>query len=505
MEDISKIRSSGRQPVIIRMPAHWADHYFQGRAVLPAVEAMQLLSHWVQKLNPQFKQFHLKQIKFEKFLNLPQINGQIEAFLDLKKQENGSLRAALMTKTKAKSAQITRTKVHAQLDFTQEKDHSIELPLDLAAALEGCCFKVAPHQIYKELVPFGPSYQNIIKPLYLTTEGALAWIAAPDLSDGQTTIPLGSPFVLDAAFHAACVWGQRYADIVAFPVGIDRRVILNPTQPGHPYISRVFPIKTDDNILVFDIWILDRKGGFLELLEGVKMRDVSGGRIHPPDWIRADGTTTLTDRFSCYCNKIVLVERDTLMPFAHRCLTDTEKRRTVNMGEKRRIGFLSARMACKRLSRKLSGHNDKTPAHKISTLHKDEIRPRCTSTDGTRSFHCSISHDRRFTLAVASIRPLGVDVEVLSQKILRGVHLFMSTTEQERMRSCGLDEIDAAIRIWSIKESVAKAMNLSLVHAWRGTEVLTIGKRQSDLKINGSQKAQAVHQQLDNHLFTLVY
>jgi hypothetical protein len=294
MEYISEIMSSGSKPVMIHVPAHWFDHCFEGRAVLPAVEAMQLLSHWVQTLNPQFKYFHLKKIRFEKFLDLPKIHGKIAAFFDLKKQETGLLGAALTTKIKAKSIKMTRTKVHAQLDFIPQKNDSIESVFDAAPAFKGCGFKVEPRQIYAELVPFGPVYQNIVKPLCLTIDGALAWIVAPDLLDRQTTMPLGSPFVLDAAFHAACVWGQRFANVVAFPVGIDERVMLNRTQPGHVYISRIFPIKTDKNSLVFDIWILDPHGTLFEILKGVTMRDVSGGRFYPPDWIQADGATTMT-------------------------------------------------------------------------------------------------------------------------------------------------------------------------------------------------------------------
>jgi hypothetical protein len=200
----------------------------------------------------------------------------------------------LTTKVKAKSIKMTRTKVHARLDFIPQKNDSIESALDAIPVFKGGCFKVDPHQLYAELVPFGPFYQNIVEPLCLTNNGALAWIAAPDLLDRQTTMPLGSPFVLDAAFHAACVWGQRFANVVAFPVAIDERIMLNRTQPGHIYISYVFPIKIDKTNLVFDIRILDSHGTLFEILKGVNMRDVNGGRLYPPDWIQANGTTTMT-------------------------------------------------------------------------------------------------------------------------------------------------------------------------------------------------------------------
>ena len=96
---------------------------------------------------------------------------------------------------------------------------------------------------------------------------------------------MGSPFPLDAAFHAACVWGQRYAQIVAFPIGIEKRLVFKPTQPGTTYLSRIIPVRKNPDLLTFDIWIYDQDGHLYEGAWGVQMRDVSAGRLKPPRWI----------------------------------------------------------------------------------------------------------------------------------------------------------------------------------------------------------------------------
>jgi len=98
-------------------------------------------------------------------------------------------------------------------------------------------------------------------------------------------IPLGSPFPLDAAFHAACVWGQRYAGLVGFPVGFALRWLFAPTRPGSTYTARVFPKKVHPDRFLADIWITDIDGALQEAVLDVVMRDVSGGRIKPPSWI----------------------------------------------------------------------------------------------------------------------------------------------------------------------------------------------------------------------------
>jgi hypothetical protein len=53
------------------------------------------------------------------------------------------------------------------------------------------------------------------------------------------------------------------------------------------YEARVFAVPSDDDaLLAFDIWIIDTTGNPAELLQRVRMRDVSGGRLKPPDWIK---------------------------------------------------------------------------------------------------------------------------------------------------------------------------------------------------------------------------
>ncbi len=287
MGDIPQIKSTEQHPVTLRVPGHWIDHCFQGRAVLPAVEAMQLLVHWARRRQSNLQFQEIGQARFEKFLDLPLDGGDVQALCKLTQMADGTVRAALMSKIQAKSAKFSRTIVHAQVDLPPSVSQSSFLASDLAAGLAGARFKVNPEAVYEYLVPFGPAYRNIAKEFFLTEHGAIAHLQAPDLSDMQTDQLLGSPFVLDAAFHTACVWGQRYADVVAFPVGFEKRMLRKVTQPGRRYVGRIFPVRQDERELVFDIWILDLQGQVYEVIQGVRMRDVSRGHLKPPAWIKA--------------------------------------------------------------------------------------------------------------------------------------------------------------------------------------------------------------------------
>jgi hypothetical protein len=46
-------------------------------------------------------------------------------------------------------------------------------------------------------------------------------------------------------------------------------------------------VKGDQESLMFDAWIYDSNGVIFEAIRGIKMRDVSRGRLHPPQWIKA--------------------------------------------------------------------------------------------------------------------------------------------------------------------------------------------------------------------------
>jgi hypothetical protein len=150
--------------------------------------------------------------------------------------------------------------------------------------MENRCIQIPAASVYRELIPFGASYQNIIGDLTVSKEGVLADIQGGSGAADDDTF--GSPFVLDAAMHAACVWGQRFAGMVAFPVGFDRRMIYKATKKGGAYCARINPVKAEREALTFDLWIFDQDGLIHESVSGLRMRDITGGRIRPPVWIR---------------------------------------------------------------------------------------------------------------------------------------------------------------------------------------------------------------------------
>lgn len=277
-----------RLPVSIAVFPYLQDHRFEGNAVYPAVEAMQTLARAVKEFRPETDITAITDTAFDKFLFIPPDLKKIDALCSITPLENGDITAVLQTKTRAKNAAFTRIKEHVTVHYPRMKPKVDPYLPDSLSFGKSNCLEILPGPIYRELVPFGPSYHNISEKLIIHKDGVIAKLQAPIISGAiEKTGQLGSPFVLDAAFHSACVWGQRFRSVVAFPVGIETRIIIKPTRPGGSYISAAVPVRKDSDRLVFDICIYDDDNTLYEKALGVHMRDVSAGRLKPPLWIIA--------------------------------------------------------------------------------------------------------------------------------------------------------------------------------------------------------------------------
>jgi len=148
------------------------------------------------------------------------------------------------------------------------------------------------------------------------------------------------------------------------------------------------------------------------------------------------------------------------------------------MGPRRRRDFTAARVALKRLARQLDLVKENRPDRAIETLGPDDVRP-CLAESG---IYCSVSHSARLVVAVAHRRPIGVDLEMVSEKAIRTRHLFMSPRERDLISLSGFGPERAATRAWTIKEAAAKALGLHLFQAIREVDVVRVGEEEGMIR-----------------------
>ena len=257
------------------------DHCFNDRVILPAVEAIRLLASAVHVQHSAVNLQVMEEAKFSKFLEIPPDQDAIDIQIEITRMTDGRVQARLLTRKQLKA--MTRLTEHSELLFggCAEVGPGPEQPVINTNPV----VDVSAERIYRELVPFGPTYRTLQGQVRLGQDWALAGLHTPDLPVDFP--PIGSPFALDGAMHAACVHGQRMVDFVPFPVGFAKRIIILPTMPGEEYVIKVNLRSLAADELVYDILILDQRERIRETLLGLRMRDVTGGRIKPPTWIRA--------------------------------------------------------------------------------------------------------------------------------------------------------------------------------------------------------------------------
>ncbi|PKN34289.1 MAG: hypothetical protein CVU61_08895 [Deltaproteobacteria bacterium HGW-Deltaproteobacteria-19] len=267
----------------IAVPAYLRDHTFEGRVILPAVEILEILADFVQRRFPEIPVWIMEEAFFPRFLVLDPAWTTLNARIEWQLLDAGRVKTVLGTVVRSRSGAIGRLAVHGTAVFGGETKTEPIPGMDREADRSDR-FAVPAERLYRDLVPFGPAYRNARDPIHVWEEGAEAIVEAP--AGGDPRRFLGSPFPLDAALHVACAWCQRYGDTVALPVGFGSRRIVQPIVPGESCRARIAAKGLSEGAFLFDILILGSDERLREELSGVRMRDVSQGRLRPPDWIR---------------------------------------------------------------------------------------------------------------------------------------------------------------------------------------------------------------------------
>lgn len=205
------------------------------------------------------------------------------------------------------------------------------------------------------------------------------------------------------------------------------------------------------------------------------------------------------ERLQSACLGMVLLDMETIPPVEEHLFTPREAAKAMRMGPRRRKGFTAGRVALKGLVRQLNLVEKDRPDRAIETLGRDGVKP-CLSESG---IYCSVSHCAGLVVAVAHRHPIGVDLEMVSEKVIRTKHLFMSPRERDLILLSGLRPERAATRAWTIKEASAKALGLHLFQTIREVEVVSVGEEEGVMRYQ-EKTYPAMHAEGNGHVITLI-
>lgn len=176
------------------------------------------------------------------------------------------------------------------------------------------------------------------------------------------------------------------------------------------------------------------------------------------------------DELRSACLGLTLLDIETISSLGENLLTPREEEKATRLGSRRRKDFTAARIALKRLARRLGLVIEEKPDREIETLGPDNVRP-CLDQTGV---YCSVSHSGRLVVAVAHRHPIGVDLELVSEKATRVWSRFLSPVESDIAMQSGLSQERAAARAWTSKEAAAKAFGLHLFQAIHEVNVVRL-------------------------------
>jgi hypothetical protein len=254
------------------------DHAISGKAIVPAVEILDFLLRVLDDKGVRLGDpLAMRDAVFPRFLPADDIpRARFEVTLEDAPSSGGGIRATLASRIVLPTG-IERQRTHAAVTFGGDP-----APMAPPPAETGPEFEVAAERVYRQLIPFGPRYCNLRNTVRLARDAAWGQVASP-APPRPNLSRAGCPYLFDSAMHLACVWGQRYAGMVAYPTGFLSRTVRLPTAHGERRCT-VAPRSVGPRALVVDLWLTDEDGQVCDAAGGLMMAPVATG-APPPAWI----------------------------------------------------------------------------------------------------------------------------------------------------------------------------------------------------------------------------
>lgn len=253
------------------------DHAISGKPIVPAVELLDFLLHVLHRHGgTTAAPLTMRDVVFPRFLaaeDLPRCTFAVS----LASAEGNAVRASFESRIALPNG-IQRKRTHAEATFGGD----VPSPPPPVEALPD--FEIPAERVYRELVRFGPHFANLQGTLRLARTGGWGTVKSPTPPHANPSAA-GCPYLLDSAMHLACVWGQRYAGIVAYPTGFASRKLLAPIAWGTRRCS-VVPRSVEPRRLTFDLWLADEEAHVCDAITGLVMVPLAAG-APPPAWIVA--------------------------------------------------------------------------------------------------------------------------------------------------------------------------------------------------------------------------
>jgi acyl transferase domain-containing protein/phosphopantetheinyl transferase len=446
--------------------------------VLPLTMSMEFAAEAAALLAPGRGLIGFEKIRGQRWIALndcPTLDLRVEARLQSRDAETGVQRIHVKLFSEGTSA-FSAVVLFADA-YRQDLDHTIANCGDASWPLD-------VEQVYPERYMFhGPAFQCLAELHTFGDAGASATLAArpKDRLFASNTEPLllTDPCLFDGVGQVVGLWARLHGHYI-LPLRVDKVEFYGPP----PAPGARLPIRVQ-------ILGVDRESQ--QIHSNIELEDGQG-----QVWARVAGWTEYVWNFSdAYVDCTELPQRyvwaeELELPGAPKgsvcALLARDEVRGVNLDwtarlylheiempeflalsdKQRRREFLASRVAAKDAIRlwwsRRYGSEELPHPSQFVIAHDEAGRPYLPASEGMEMPHISLSHTTAGAAALVADVPVGIDLEPAERDVSAILSNFAAAAEIELIEELTASDPDsaAALRLWCVKEAVAKALGTGL-------------------------------------------
>ncbi len=510
------------------------DHAFNGRIVVPAVLLLEMMAQNAKLLFPEHQLTKVNSIDFKGILNLKE-DLEMKVITEIVCSELNSdsavIEGMIYYELMNQRLQMKRRKVIAKFE-------AILRPVDYIGEQENVFpfFPVSDliiekEEIYPDLVGIGESFNHLDSVLQLSPEkGITGQLIKRNTKENQ--IPrdqylLGDLFIRDSAYHLASIFGNHVVGGFNIPFHMSD-IHFNKSLGDKSYFCAAHILEHTDTESAYSLKIVDEKGSVAESYGRIsytyKVDILGDSRVEENIIKRMERIRELGDLEKAIQQQVefigiwsvTMVEK--IEAFLKKLLTNDEIAiYNKYLRGKSRLDFLGGRILSKlnilyamnKWPITLSDFTD------LNIKRTENGAPELLIKENINKPLFSISHKTNYIFCAAQNHgSLGIDLEEISERLIKVKEKYVSKEEEEILLSCNRDSanlypslIHLYTALWASKEAIIKYLNKSFYDIAKNAILTKIEKNTFYFIYNQNDDSlllKTVHFTYSNYVFSII-
>ncbi len=268
----SRQKLSAGKEVTLQFDLHYdlylRDHMLDGKPVLPAAMAMELLAEFAKLQVPDLSLVEISNFRVLKGIVVENSRREFRLAAEVTADASDRKHVAVRIMNARNSRQIYYA---TEVKFGHHTGHIERRPFRYSASMHPFPFSI--QETYRRWLFHGPMFKGINDIQGSNDEGIRAWVtpSSPDdcLLDAGKGAWLIDPVVIDCIFQLHIIWARQYRDMTSLPSSIKSYKQLRPLSGEKIECQiKIANASTGSSIIQSEIGLFDQAGGLLGIMHG---------------------------------------------------------------------------------------------------------------------------------------------------------------------------------------------------------------------------------------------